>query len=104
MSPLRVLPLFAVFFSLLAGCAAQESCRDHVCTPDEKLVEAVTANIHSHSALLTDHLRVQSEDGVVYVYGLVSTNVELVDVEEVAKATPGVKRVVNMCAVDNVQR
>jgi osmotically-inducible protein OsmY len=103
MSPFRVLPVFAVL-SVLAGCAAEESCKDHPCTPDQTLVEAVTANIHSHAALLADHLRVQSEDGTVYLYGLVATNVELVEVEEVAKATPGVKRVVNMCAIENVQR
>src|SRR5579859_3840630 len=96
------LPLLMALF-MLAGCAA-ETCQDHACSPDEKLVEAVKANINRHSALLSDHLRVQADHGVVYVYGLVSTNVELAEVENVAKATPGVTRVVNMCAIDNVQR
>ena len=102
MSFKRGLPLLTVLL-ILAGCAA-ETCRDHACSPDETLVEAVKANINLHSALLSDHLRVQADHGVVYLYGLVSTNVELVEVEDVAKATPGVTKVVNMCAVDNVQR
>ena len=96
------LPLLTVLL-ILAGCAA-ETCQDHACSPDEKLVEAVKTNINQHSALLSDHLRVQADHGVVYLYGLVSTNVELAEVEDVAKATPGVTKVVNMCAIDNVQR
>jgi osmotically-inducible protein OsmY len=87
----------------LAGCAA-ETCRDHACSPDETLSEAVKAKIAEHPALLADHLRVQTDRGVVYLYGLVATYVELADVEEVAKATPGVTRVVNLCAIENMQR
>lgn len=98
----RILPLLTVLV-VLAGCAA-ETCQDHPCTPNEKLVEAVKANIHQHPALLTDQIRVQSDGGVVYLYGLVSTTVELYEVEDVAKATPGVAKVINMCAVDNMQR
>lgn len=96
------LPVLTVVL-LLAGCAA-DTCQDHACSPDEKLVEAVKANIHQHPALLGDQLRVEADHGVVYLYGLVSTYVELAEVEDVAKATPGVTKVVNMCAIDNVQR
>jgi len=88
---------------LLAACAA-DSCKDRPCSPDEKLIEAVKGNIRQHSALLTDQIRVQSEDGTVYLYGRVSTNVELVTVEDVAKSTPGVKKVINLCTIENVQR
>jgi len=88
---------------LLAACAA-DSCKDHPCTPDEKLIEAVKGNIRQHSALLTDQIRVQAEDGTIYLYGRVSTNVELVEVEDVAKSTPGVKKVINLCSIENVQR
>lgn len=102
MSFKRTLPLLTVLL-MLTGCAV-ETCQDHACSPDEKLVEAVKTNINQHSALLSDHLRVQADHGVVYLYGLVSTNVELAEVEDVAKATPGVTKVVNMCAIDNVQR
>jgi len=98
MSLKRTLPLVTVLL-FLAGCAA-ETCQDHPCSSDEKLVEAVKASITQHSALLADHLRVQVDNGVVYLYGLVSTDLELIEVQEVAKATPGVTRVVNMCAVD----
>ena len=103
MSLPRLLPVLVVM-SALAGCAA-ETCKDHPCTANEKLVEAVRASIHEHSALLTDQIRVQAEDdGTVYLYGLVSTEVERREVEDVVKSTAGVKKVVNLCETENFQR
>jgi len=92
-----------ILISALSGCAA-DSCKDRPCSPDEKLIEAVEGNIRQHSALLTDQIRVRAADGTVYLYGLVSTNVELATVEDVARSTPGVKTVINLCAVDNARR
>ena len=102
MSLPRLLPVL-VILSALAGCAA-ETCNDHPCSASEKLIEAVRASIHQHSELLTDQIRVEAEDGTVYLYGLVSTNVELVELEKAAKSTPGVKKVVNLAEVENFQR
>ncbi len=89
----RLLPLAALF--LLASCAETPS--------DDRLQEAVEQNIHQNSALLADHLEVRSENGVIYLYGVVATYVEYVDVEKLAKATPGVKQVVNATTVDNAR-
>ena len=96
--------VLVVSLSLMLTACAAETCADHPCSPDEKLVEAVKAGIHRHPALLTDQIRVQAEDGTVYLYGLVSTTLELIEVEDVAKSTPGVKKVVNLCGVDDMQR
>lgn len=93
MSPSRLLPLAALL--LLAACAQSPS--------DEKLVEAVRASFHEHTALLADHLRIRSENGVVYISGLVSTYREFIDAEQVARATPGVTKVVNMTTVDDAR-
>ena len=98
----RLLP-FLMIVSSLAGCAA-ETCRDHACSPDDRLNESVKAKLAEHPALLADHLRVRADNGVVYLYGLVATYVELAEAEDVAKATPGVTRVVNLCAIENMQR
>jgi osmotically-inducible protein OsmY len=87
---------------LLAACA--EDCRQGPCSPDERLVEAVRANIAKHPALMTDTIRIQADNGTIYLYGLVSTDLERYELEDVAKATPGVSKVVNNCAVDNIQR
>ena len=87
----RLLPLAVLL--LLASCAEAPS--------DQKLQEAVEQRIHENPALLADHLKVRSENGVIYLYGLVATYVEFVDVEKLAKATPGVKQVVNATTVDN---
>jgi osmotically-inducible protein OsmY len=97
---LRLVPVLALLCAL-AGCASDESCANHPCTPDEKLVEAVKGNIGKHPALATDDLRVQAHEGIVYLYGLVSTDLELAEVAEAAKSTPGVKSVVNLCSVEN---
>jgi osmotically-inducible protein OsmY len=87
----RFLPLAALV--LLAACAASAS--------DEKLEQAVRDSIHKHPALVVDNLRVHSENGVVYVSGLVSTYVEQVEVDQMLKTTPGVTKFVNMTTVDN---
>lgn len=89
----RSLPLALLL--LLAACAEAPS--------DEKLEQAVAQAFHQNTALLADHLKIRSENGVIYIYGLVSTYVEYADVERVAKATAGVKQVVNMTAVDNTR-
>ena len=84
--------LFAVLF-LLAACVETPA--------DEKLEEAVRASFHEHTALLTDHLNIHCENGVVYVSGLVATYLEFTEVERVARTVPGVKQVVNMTAIES---
>ena len=79
--------------ALLAACALDPA--------DERLSEAVSVNIHQVPGLAVDALQIHSENGVVYIHGLVSTHLEYVEVERIAKATKGVKQVVNMTAVDN---
>ena len=68
---------------------------------DIKLSSDVQHAIDAHPALQTDLLRVQASNGVVYLNGLVDTWVEYYDAESVARAVPGVARVVNKLAVDN---
>ena len=82
----------AVLLSL-AACAASPV--------DEKLEEAVRAGLRQHPGLAVDNLTIHSENGVVYLSGLVANDVEQTEAEQVAKATPGVKKVVNMTSVDN---
>jgi osmotically-inducible protein OsmY len=102
MSLKRVLPLLMAL-SVLTACAAV-SCKDGPCSPDETLAETVKSRIDQRPALLGDQLRVQANNGVVYLYGIVVSQLELYEVEDVAKATPGVVRVVNMCAIENQTR
>ena len=87
----RFLLLAALF--LLAACAETPA--------DEKLEEAVRASFRENPGLLADHLTIHSENGVVYISGLVSTYLEFTEAEQLAKAAPGVKQVVNMTSVDN---
>jgi osmotically-inducible protein OsmY len=80
-------------FLLLAACA--------VAPADEKLVEAVRDSFRPHPGLVVDQIRVSCENGVVTLSGLVSTYSEYVQVEQLAKATPGVKQVINLTAIDS---
>jgi osmotically-inducible protein OsmY len=89
----NLLPLAALL--LLTACAESPT--------DDRLEEAVKATIRQHPALLADSLSVRSESGVVYVRGLVATQVEFVEVDQMLKSTPGVTKFVNMTTIDNTR-
>ena len=86
----------------LSACAA-ETCRDRPCTSDQKLTEAVKTSLDREPALVVDQLRVSSDGGTVYVYGLVSTYLEYQLVEKIGRGVPGVKLFMNATSVDNTR-
>ena len=77
-----------VLAATVAACAAPSS-------EDMKLSSDVERSINSHPALQTDLLRVQAANHVVYLNGSTDSWLEYYDAEEVARAVPGVTRVVN---------
>ena len=89
----NLIPLAALL--LLTACAESPT--------DDRLEEAVKATIRQHPALLADNLTIRSESGVVYIRGMVATQVEFVEVEQVLKSTPGVTKFVNMTTIDNAR-
>ena len=96
---MRSVLTIAVMLSL-AGCAA-ETCKDHPCSPDQRLTEAVRNSLNQHISLVVDTLRVETEDGTVYVRGVVSTYLEFQQVDQYVRAVPGVKRFVNATTIEN---
>lgn len=100
MNPLErlyAIVLLALFACSLPGCATFEKC-GYGCPPDRKL----TANIRQKLGSRGDYqVYVQAQDGVVFLSGLVYSDLELQDAESVVRDTPGVTRVVNMLAVSN---
>jgi osmotically-inducible protein OsmY len=92
--------LFALALAtLLGGCAVSEECPTAACRLDSQLAQQVLDRVNAESAFKADHLRVQSHDGVVYLYGIVDTPMEYSAVEEIARKTPNVLRVVNMLSL-----
>jgi osmotically-inducible protein OsmY len=80
---------------VLTACASPET------SADTELSSRVLDSINSHADLRSDRLRVEARDRVVYLNGMADTWCEYYDAEEVARAVPGVKRVVNKIAVEN---
>jgi osmotically-inducible protein OsmY len=80
----------------LSACAAYEKCGFGGCPGDEQLAAAVRTVFQDHPELEPPNLiKVQSVDHVVYLYGLVDTDMQRQMAEAVAHQAPGVTRVVN---------
>jgi len=89
-----------VALSALAGCAAFPKCGFSACQGDADISAAVEARLIQHPALEPPNLlRVQSHDHIVYLYGLVDTDLEREIAESVALGTPGVIKVVNSIGI-----
>jgi hypothetical protein len=84
----------------LSGCAVfPRSTNPSV---DQKITADVKASFRQHAELEPPNsLTVQTINGVVYLHGLVSTNLQRADAESVAGEVRGVRKVVNSIAVDN---
>jgi len=71
---------------------------------DAQIDEQVRDAIFKRAEFAGDEISVQTHDGVVYLHGLVDTNVERAAVEALVKDTPGVTRVVNALELRNRTR
>jgi osmotically-inducible protein OsmY len=80
----------------LSGCTALDKCGLAGCGGDAQITAEVNALFEQHPALAPPNLlRVQTLDHVVYLYGLVDTELERQLAAAVAAEPPGVSRVVN---------
>jgi osmotically-inducible protein OsmY len=80
----------------LPACAAYKKCGLGGCPGDAQITAAVEALFHRHPALEPPNLiHVQTLDHVVYLGGLVDTDLERQMAESVAREAPGVTNVVN---------
>jgi osmotically-inducible protein OsmY len=71
---------------------------------DAQITEQIRSAIFKRPQFAGDDISVQTRDGVVYLHGMVDTNVERADVESLVAQTPGVKRVVNALELRNRTR
>ena len=89
----------------LSGCvavSAYRSCGLAGCPGDATVTRAVNALFTQHPVLEPPNLiDVQTLNHVVYLYGLVDTELQRQLAESVARGAPGVSRVVNTIGLRN---
>jgi osmotically-inducible protein OsmY len=92
--------LALVVLSALPGCATFNKCGFAGCAGDARITAEVQALFNRHPALQPpNEISIQTLDHVVYLNGLVDTDMEQRLAGEVALGAPGVVRVVNSIAV-----
>ena len=78
----------------LSACATMETCDTPTCKADQAITKAVKAKLNTEPSLMVDTLQVRTENGVVYLSGVVSTRVET-DLAGRLAQVPGVKQIRN---------
>src|SRR5258708_5030652 len=107
MAPISSLPsaMAIVWLAVLPGCAAYETyakCGFAGCAGDQRITRDVQALFEEHPALEPPNLiDVRTLDHVVYLNGVVDTDLERQLAESVAAGAPGVARVVNSIGLNN---
>lgn len=101
--PAALLALAVAIAGSTGGCAALDTWRKcgAGCPGDARISAAVGARLYQHTELLApNRVYVTTLDGVVYLSGEVATDTQRLDAEDIARATPGVTRVVNVISLE----
>jgi osmotically-inducible protein OsmY len=85
----------------LCACAPTPVSDKSAPSADANITETIRTAIYKRAELAGDDINVQTHEGVVYLYGLVDTNPERETVESIARAVPGVKRIVDSIKTRN---
>ena len=94
----RTLILIASLTGILSGCAvytAYEKCGLYGCADDAKITADIKARFSKRLDLEPNVITVQTLDHVVYLYGVVSSSLEISTAESIAPNVPGVTGVVS---------
>jgi len=95
-SQLTALALALLLAGALPGCAVYNKCGVRGCAGDAEITAQVRAMFGRYPALEPpNQIGVQTLDHVVYLSGVVNTDLERQMAESVAQEVTGVKRVVN---------
>jgi osmotically-inducible protein OsmY len=99
-SHLSTLTFAGILAGALPGCATNPKCVSSGCQGDAKITAAVQALFDTYPVLEPPNLlTVQTADRVVFLNGLVATDLQRDMAETVALRAPGVAMVVNGIAV-----
>jgi osmotically-inducible protein OsmY len=101
-NPICAALLALVVAGALPGCAVYEKCGFGGCPGDAKISADVRSLLDQHpGAAAPGTVSVQTLDGVVYLYGVVDTDLMREETERIALQAPHVKKVVNSLGVLN---
>jgi hyperosmotically inducible periplasmic protein len=98
----RLLLVLFVSSLVLSGCETFGKCTGAACAADAAITRNVTARFANYPALAADSVRIQTLHQVVYLTGMVDTDVERLLAVSLAAEVEGVKRVVDSVSVNNV--
>ena len=87
----------ALMLAALGGCAAYQKCGVDGCEGDAKISSDVKTQFGREPTLVM--VKVQTVDHVVYLYGVVDTDLQRQTAESLAAGVPGVTRVVNSIGI-----
>lgn len=106
MSAARAAGLLALLIAATAcleACATLETLHKcgSGCPGDAEMSAVVRARLYQHTEMLAPNkIYVSTLDGIVYLSGEVATDTQRLDAEDIARATPGVTRVVNTISLE----
>ena len=83
---------------VLSGCEVyntHKKCCFYGCSDDATITATILAGFRQHSELEPNAINVQTLDHVVYLYGVVSSSLEIDTAESIARKVSGVQGVVN---------
>jgi osmotically-inducible protein OsmY len=86
----------------LPGCAVYhtyEKCGFSGCPGDAQITSEIQSQINHRPDLEPTAITVQTLDRTVYLYGVVSSGLEISDTEAIARGVPGVRQVINSMAI-----
>src|SRR5215469_12411278 len=90
------LAVFLFLAAALEGCVSSSPCNSPECQADAKINADVQSKMKEHRELGPPNMvYVKTRDGVVYLTGQVTTDLQRQTAETVAGAVPGVSSVVN---------
>jgi osmotically-inducible protein OsmY len=98
---LRSFSVFAfvlILADVLCGCAVYDTyrkCGFYGCPGDADISATIIARFRQHLELEPNAITVQTLDHVVYLYGVVSSSLEIDTAESIVRKVPGVKGVVS---------
>jgi osmotically-inducible protein OsmY len=97
---ISVLTLTLMLAAAMGGCESFGRCTSDYCVADAKITADVSALLAQHAALgAPGSVQVQTIKGVVYLNGVVDTDLDRSDAEAIAYQAANVKDVVNSISV-----
>ncbi len=99
--PQYTLPIALILTCACCGCANSPVCDVPACKEDAAISTEVRSLLRQYAALDPSSVHVETQNHVVYLYGIADTEFEWQEAQVVVGDAKGVVRVVNLMGVNN---